>query len=185
MITMRTLSDHILDILENSVRASANLIEIMISENKNSDLYTVEIRDDGCGMTQETAQKALQPFFTSRTTRKVGLGLPLLLQNAERTGGNLTIESAPGNGACIHAEFGLTHIDRPCLGDMAGVFLLSVIGHPEIIIKYEHSTDKGTFTISSQEIKEVLGDVPLNTAEMRQAVRELIHNNLEMIQALK
>jgi hypothetical protein len=182
---MRTISDHILDILENSVAASADLIEIIISENKNSDLYTVEIRDDGCGMTPETASKALEPFFTSRTTRKVGLGLPFLKQNAEQAGGSLTIESVPGKGTVVRAEFGLTHIDRPCLGDMAVVFLLSVIGHPEIKIKYEHLTEKGTFTISSEKIKEVLDNVPLNTPEVRLALNELINNNLEEIQALK
>jgi hypothetical protein len=182
---MRTISDHILDILENSVRASANLIEIIILENKNSDLYTVEIRDDGCGMSPDTARKALEPFFTSRTTRKVGLGLPLLKQNAEQTGGLLRLDSSPGKGTMVRAEFGLAHIDRPCLGDIAGVFLLSVIGHPGIKIKYKHLTEKGTFSISSEEIKEVLGNVPLNTAELRLAVKELINNNLEVIQALK
>jgi hypothetical protein len=182
---MRTISDHILDILENSVRASANLIEIMITESKNSDLYTVEIRDDGCGMTPETAKKALEPFFTSRTTRKVGLGLPFLKQNAEQAGGLMKIDSVPGKGTIVRATFGLTHIDRPNLGDIAGVFLLSVIGHKGIRIKYEHTTEKGTFAISSEEIKEVLGDVPLHSAELRQAIKELINNNLEMIQALK
>jgi len=99
---MRTISDHILDILENCVRAFATLIEIMISEDKNCDLYSVIIRDNGCGMTEETAQKAVEPFFTSRTTRKVGLGLPFLKQNAEQAGGSLHIGSEPGKGTTFY-----------------------------------------------------------------------------------
>lgn len=83
---MKTISDHILDISQNSVKASANLIEIIVREVWNDDLYLLEIRDDGCGMTPETAARAQEPFFTSRNTRKVGLGLPLLKQNAEQTG---------------------------------------------------------------------------------------------------
>ncbi|HPT32677.1 MAG TPA: ATP-binding protein, partial [Prolixibacteraceae bacterium] len=123
----------------------------MISEDKNCDLYSVIIRDNGCGMTEETAQKAVEPFFTSRTTRKVGLGLPFLKQNAEQAGGSLHIDSEPGKGTVVSADFGLSHIDRPSLGDMAGVFLISVIGHPDIEISYRHQTGDGTFSISSSE----------------------------------
>ncbi len=182
---MRTISDHILDILENSVRAGATLIEVIITENKFNDLYCVKIRDNGCGMTKETAEKALEPFFTTRTTRKVGLGLPLLRQNAEQAGGSLEISSEPGKGTLVSATFGLSHIDRPSLGDMAGTFLISVIGHDDIEIRYEHQTDAGSFSFSSSELKEALGDVPLNRGEIREAIRELIMNNLDLIHASK
>lgn len=183
--TMRTISDHILDIAQNSVKAGATLIEIIVREFLNDDLYTVGIKDNGCGMTRETAMRALEPFFTSRTTRKVGLGLPLLRQNAEQSGGGVTIDSVPGEGTVVTATFGHSHIDRPAMGDIAGVFLLTVIGHPTICFIYRHITPKGEFTLSSDELRETLGDVPLGDAAIMQAVRELIVNNLENIGASK
>lgn len=183
--TMRTISDHILDIVQNSVKADATLIEIIVREFWNDDLYIVEIRDNGCGMTRETAMKALEPFFTSRTTRKVGLGLPLLRQNAEQSGGGVTIDSAPGKGTVVTATFGHSHIDRPSMGDIAGVFLLTVIGHPLITFIYRHITPKGEFSLSSDDLRETLGVVPLGDAAIMPAVRELIVNNLENIGASK
>jgi len=107
---MKTISDHILDIVQNSVKAGATLIEIIVREKWNDDLYTLEIRDDGCGMDSETAARALEPFFTSRTTRKVGLGLPLLRQNAMQTGGSVAIDSEPGRGTAVTARFGYSHV---------------------------------------------------------------------------
>ena len=182
---MKTISDHILDIVQNSVKASANLIEIIVIENRNEDLYHLEIRDDGCGMTQDTAIRALEPFFTSRTTRKVGLGLPLLKQNAVQAGGSLDISSEPGKGTIVTARFGLSHIDRPALGDIAGVFLLLALGHPGAVFSYRHTTAEGSFSISTSELIETLGDVPLKNPEIMEGVRELIRNNLEAIHATK
>jgi hypothetical protein len=180
---MKTISDHILDILQNSVRAGATLIEIMVNEDKTSDIYTVEIKDNGCGMTKEEVQKAVQPFFTTRTTRKVGLGLPLLKQNAEASGGKLVISSVPGEGTVVKAEFGLSHIDRPAMGDIAGVFVLSAIGHPSVGFIYSHSAGKGRFSISTEELNEMLEGMPLRTPEIRKAVIELIRNNLQSADA--
>lgn len=182
---MKTLSDHILDIIENSAVAKATLIEIILTENKNDDLYTLEIGDNGCGMTKETALKALDPFYTSRTTRKVGLGLPLLKHNAEQSGGDLAILSELGKGTRVTARFGLTHIDRPALGDMAGVFLLSASGHPDIEFRYLHTTDDGSYSISSAELTDAAGDLTLIPSEVRKAVVELISFNLEQIKASK
>jgi hypothetical protein len=164
-VNMQTIADHILDIVENSVRATATLIEIIILEDKKKDLYAVEIRDNGCGMSKETAGKALEPFFTSRTTRKVGLGLPLLKQNAEQCGGTMDLISEPGKGTVVNATFGLGHIDRPPLGDIALVLLLSMAGHDQISFLYSHTTGCGVYTLSSEELKETLGDVPLNSGE--------------------
>ena len=140
---MKTISDHILDILQNSVRAGATLIEIMVREEKSNDLYAVRIKDDGHGMTREKIQQATQPFFTTRTTRKVGLGLPLLKQNAEMSGGNLTIDSEPGKGTSVTAVFGYNHVDRPPMGDITGVLVLTIIGHDGIRFRYSHTTDEG------------------------------------------
>ncbi len=180
---MKTIADHITDIIENSARATATLIEIMIQEDKNRDLYTLMIRDNGRGMDEETVQKATGPFFTSRSTRKVGLGLPFLKQSAEQTGGRLDIFSAPGEGTTVRASFVLGNIDRPPAGDLAGAFILSVIGHPEIRISYSHITGKGAFTVCSVELKEILEGIPVQTTEIRKAIGEMIRNNLGLIEA--
>lgn len=180
---MKTISDHILDISQNSVKASANLIEIIVREVWNDDLYLLEIRDDGCGMTPETAARAQEPFFTSRNTRKVGLGLPLLKQNAEQTGGSMEIRSELGKGTTVMAQFGYSHIDRPALGDMAWVFLLLAIGHPGTGFRYDHFTPEGAFSISTAELLEILGEVPLKTPEIMAGIRELILTNLMEIKA--
>jgi hypothetical protein len=182
---MRTMSDHILDILQNSVRAGATLIEVIVRENKTTDIYALEIKDNGHGMTREEVQRATQPFFTTRTTRRVGLGLPLLRQNAEMTGGSLTINSEPGIGTIVTAEFGLTHIDRPAAGDLPGVFVLTVIGHAEVDFIYRHVTEAGSFEISTIELKDIFEGIPLRNSEVRYAIRELMDNNLEEIGASK
>ena len=182
---MKTISDHILDILQNSVSAGATLIEIIVREDKTSDIYAVEIKDNGRGMTREVAEKALQPFFTTRTTRKIGLGIPLFKQNAEMAGGNLSIKSEVGKGTEIKAVFTLSHIDTPPMGDIAGVFVLSAIGHPGVSFLYEHSTGEGDFRVSTVEITEMLDGLPLQTPEVRNAITELINNNLATIGAMK
>lgn len=179
---MRTISDHILDIVQNSVRAGASLIEIIVREEINHDLYTVEVRDNGCGMSPEQLHKAIEPFFTTRTTRKVGLGLPLLRQNAEMTGGTLRILSQQGAGTTVTATFGLSHIDRPSMGDIAGVFILCAGGYADRDFMYTHITGAGEYTISTRELKETLGGVPLHTKEIREAVKEMIENNLNEIE---
>jgi hypothetical protein len=180
---MKTISDHILDILQNSVRAGATLIEIIVFEDKTSDIYSVDIKDNGSGMTADAVEKAINPFFTTRTTRKVGLGLPLLKQNAETSGGSLKIWSEPGAGTTVRAEFGLKHLDRPPMGDIAGVFVLSAIGHPDTGFSYKHVTDTGSFSISTAEINEMLEGTPLRTPEIRKAVTELVRNQLLAVQA--
>jgi hypothetical protein len=180
---MRTIADHITDIVENSARAAATLIEIMINEDKNNDLYTLIVRDNGRGMDEETAERALGPFFTTRNTRKVGLGLPLLKQNAEQTGGSMVLHSVPGVGTTVQTCFVLNNIDRPAAGDLAETFILSVIGHPGICISYSHTTLKGTFSVCSSELREMLGEIPVQTTEIRMAIGEMIHNNLGMIEA--
>ena len=182
---MKTISDHILDILQNSVRAGATLIEIIVCEDKTSDIYAVEIKDNGRGMTKKEAEKALQPFFTTRTTRKIGLGLPLFKQNTEMTGGNFSVKSEPGEGTVVRAEFTLSHIDKPPMGDIAGVIALSAIGHPGVSFIYEHSTGEGNFRLSTDEINQILDGMPIQTPEVRRAVIELIENNLSEINAME
>lgn len=180
---MKTISDHILDIVQNSVAAGATLIEIIVCEDETSDIYSIEIKDNGKGMSPPEIEMAMQPFYTTRTTRKVGLGLPLLKQNTEMTEGKLMIDSTPGRGTTVRAEFGLEHIDRPPLGDMPGVFVLTAIGHPGVDFTYRHHTTNGYFGISTAEIKETLEGLPLQTPDVRKAILGLITENLAGIKA--
>jgi hypothetical protein len=182
---MKTISDHVLDIVQNSVRAGATLIEIIVIENKRDDLYKLTIKDNGCGMSKEVLEKAANPFFTSRNTRKVGLGLSLLRQNAEAANGSFVMNSITGKGTEVNASFQLTHLDRPPAGDIWNSWYLTVIGNPEIRIVYRHQTQDGVYEIDSREVREMMKGVSLQRAEIGQAIIEMIKNNLEEIKACK
>ncbi len=121
---MKTLSDHILDIVQNSIQAKANLIKIRLEENKIKDICSLIISDNGCGMDTETLKQASNPFFTTRTTRKVGLGLSLLKQNAERANGSFLLSSEQNKGTRVEAVFQLSNMDKPVLGEIWDVFYL-------------------------------------------------------------
>ena len=180
---MRTLAEHILDIAQNSVRAKATLIEIIVVDSKKNDLWTLTITDNGCGMDEEMVKRATDPFFTSRTTRKVGLGLALLQQNTIAARGDLKIESKPGEGTLLKAEFQLSHVDRPPVGNIGESLYLLFLGYKTGELRYEHMCEKGTFNISSSELREVLGNVSLQNKEVRDGIIELIKTNLEEIGA--
>ena len=117
---MQELSLNILDIAENSTRAGATLVEIAVTEDPDRDTLTIAVRDNGCGMDEKLLKSVRDPFTTTRTTRRVGLGVPLLEEAAQATGGHLSIRSAPGKGTELEAVFGYSHIDRMPLGDLAG-----------------------------------------------------------------
>lgn len=178
---MRTISDHILDILQNSIRAKSTLIEIIVDEDKKNDICTVTINDNGCGMNNEILSKAANPFFTSRETRKVGLGLSLLKQNAEKSNGSFFIESEVNKGTRVKVTFQLSHIDKPPLGDIWNMYYFTLIGNENIALNYRHKTEKGDFSILSEEIKEMLQGASLQQKEIRQAIIEIIKNNLKDI----
>ncbi|SHE47828.1 Histidine kinase-, DNA gyrase B-, and HSP90-like ATPase [Mariniphaga anaerophila] len=182
---MKTISEHVLDIVQNSVRAEATLIEIIVREQRKNNLYTLEIIDNGCGMTREVLEQATNPFFTSRSTRKVGLGLSLLKQNAEAAGGSFIIFSEPGKGTKVEAVFLLNHLDRPPLGDIWDTWYLTLLSNPEIRLVYTHQTNEGSFSIDSQEVLKMTDGIPLQQKEMREAILEMIKNNLEEINTSK
>lgn len=180
---MKDLALHILDILQNSVTAGAKLIQLSIDELPAQDTYIVSIIDNGKGMSEEMAQQVTDPFFTTRTTRKVGLGLPLLKQNAERTGGNLLIHSKPGEGTEVTATFNYTHIDRLPTGDIAGTLALTVSSYPDIDFKYTHTTPEGTFIFDTIEIKETLEGLPISHPQVIAFMKDFIRDNLAEIKA--
>lgn len=163
---MRELSLHILDIVQNAITANADLIHITISEDITKDLFTIEICDNGAGISDELLSKVLDPFTTSRTTRRVGLGLPLFKQAAEAAGGSFCIESELGTGTKVSASFKHGHIDRQPLGNISETVYGLIMTHEEINFIYKHIVNNKEFEIDTREIKKNLGNVPLNTPDV-------------------
>ena len=179
---MKTLSDHILDIVQNSINAKSTLIEIMVDIDKNKDLCFLKIVDNGCGMNKEMLEQATNPFFTTRKTRKVGLGLSLLKQNAEMANGNFTIQSDPGRGTIVEAVFQYSNIDRPELGDVWDTLYLTMLSNKNVELIYEHKTNKGSFKFISTEIRNSIEGISMQQAKIRNAITDFIKNNITEIQ---
>lgn len=174
---MRELSLHILDILQNSVEAGATLVELTIEEDSIQDRLTIAVSDNGCGISEERLQQVFDPFHTTRRTRHVGLGLPLLKAAAQRCGGDVTIRSQVGVGTALEATFQRSHIDRAPLGDMTSTLLSFVLGG-RCDLHYAHRVcgPKGdrVFELQTADIKAELGDVPLSHRQVREWLREYI-----------
>lgn len=162
---MKELSLHLLDVAKNSTAAGAKSVSITLEEETTGWL-AVTIADDGRGMAPEFLSQVTDPFTTTRTTRKVGLGLPLLRLTAEQTGGSLDIRSTVGVGTTVTARFCRRHLDCPPLGDMAGAIALLIQGNPEIELTYRHTTPRGEAALSTAELREILGDVSLAEPEV-------------------
>jgi nitrogen-specific signal transduction histidine kinase len=182
---MTEISLHILDIVQNSIRAQASLIRIEIDDDAKNDLLTIVISDNGKGMDIETLAQVADPFFTTRTTRKVGLGLSLLKQNAEQTGGSFSIESEVGKGCHTKAVFVLSHLDRQPMGDMAGTMTLLIGANPDIRFIYTHKTALSALEFDTLEAKDELDGVPISHPDILKAIRNLIEDTLDMIEATK
>lgn len=180
---MKELSLHILDIVQNSITAGSSLIEVNVEENKNTDRYIITIIDNGKGMDEEVMKNVTDPFYTTRTTRKVGVGISLFKQNAEQSGGNFSIESKIGEGTKVQAVFQLSNIDRPIMGDIAGTMTLLIGANPGIRFIYTHKTEVGDFEFDTSEVVEELEDVPISHPDILKMLKELINENLEMIRA--
>lgn len=167
---MKELSLNILDITENSVKAGATLTEITLEQSGNK--LTLIIKDDGCGMTEEVLRGVTDPFYTTRTTRKVGMGLPLLKMAAEQTGGGIKVESTAASadpkahGTTVTAVFYTDHIDFTPLGDVAATVTTLIQGHPDTDFLFQHKTAEATVTLDTRELKEILEGVPLNSYEV-------------------
>jgi len=181
---MKTLALHILDIVQNAITAKAENIFIDIEEDTRENRYVIRVTDDGCGMSEDTIQRVTDPYYTSRTTRKVGMGIPLLKQHAEMAGGHLRITSEEGKGTKVAAVFEHDHVDRQSTGDIAGVMVLLIGSNPEIRFRYGHQYNGKEYTLDTREIKEVLDGVPLNDPEVLKYLREMIRENLHDIGAL-
>ena len=154
---MKELSLHLLDIAQNSLAAGAQHLGIALTED-GAGLLEITVSDDGRGMTPELLAHVTDPFTTTRTTRKVGLGLPLYRLAAEQTGGSLSIQSAVGRGTVVTAVFCRTHLDCPPLGDLAGTVALLIQGSPGVGLTYRHTTPAGTAALSTAELNDALGE---------------------------
>ena len=174
---MTELSLHVLDVAENSTKAKASLVTISVDIQSTEDIIIISIIDDGCGMTAEQVAKVTDPFYTTRTTRKVGLGVPFFKMAAEATGGNFSIQSAPGIGTTVRAVFGLSHIDRMPLGDMNATIHQLIVMHPECDFLYIYKYDDRQFTLDTREFKEILGDIPFDVPEVSAYLQQYLSEN--------
>ncbi|MDR2515352.1 MAG: ATP-binding protein [Christensenellaceae bacterium] len=179
---MKELSLHILDLAQNSIVAGAKLIEIEVAESKKNDSLTILIRDDGKGMAADFAKTVTSPFSTTRTTRKVGLGIPLFEERAEMTGGRLSIRSEPGKGTELFAEFGLSHVDRVPMGDLAGTAFLLMNSNPQLDFRLLVRVDEDEFMFDTRQIREALGaEIPLNSPEVAAWMMESLKEGIESL----
>lgn len=178
---MQDFSLHILDLAENSITARAKRIEISIDEDSSKDLLTIEIRDDGKGMSAELVSRVLDPFVTTRTTRKVGLGLSLFAQAARACNGEVTVSSKPGRGTRLVGTFQASHIDIKPWGSMVDTLITLVVGNPHINFWYRHRKDDFTYTLDTAEIKKELGDVSINHPSVIELLRGDLKDNLSRI----
>ncbi len=183
---MREIALHLLDIAENSVAAQSRNISIEVLENLQGNRLSVSVTDDGRGMDKQTAERVLDPFYTTRTTRKVGLGIPLLKLAAEMTGGGLSLATEPGKGTKIEASFQHDHIDRMPLGDLSLTFLTLLVSYPGIHWEFAyHIVDQNgishDFDFDDVELKTVLGDMSMTEPQILKFVRGMLEEGVEAL----
>ena len=180
---MKELALNILDIVQNSIRAKANEISVSVTESIADDLYQITIADNGNGIPADLLKNVTDPFITTRTKRRMGMGLPLLKYHAGITGGGLTISSEIGKGTVMTATFSFKHIDRQPLGDIIGVLLLLIASNQEINFSYSHKTDTGEYRFSTEETKEYLEIDKLYDRNLLNDIGNMISENLKCISA--
>ncbi len=174
---MQELSLNVLDIAQNSVRAGADLITILVAEEPEQDRMTITIGDNGCGMSPRQVEQVQDPFYTTRTTRRVGLGVPFFKMAAEMSGGSLSIQSREGEGTVVTATFGLGNIDRMPLGDISGTVAALIQCNPSIDFVYTRRVGDRSMTLDTREFRRILGDIPLNAPEVSVFIREYLEEN--------
>ncbi|MEJ2715771.1 MAG: ATP-binding protein [Deltaproteobacteria bacterium] len=176
---MQDLSLHILDVAENGINAGANLILIEVNEDIEKDRLTITIEDNGSGMEVDFLGRVLDPFVTTRTTRKVGMGLSLLEQTAQAADGTLTVESTPGRGTRVTADMSRSHIDRKPMGNMADTMTTLIAGNPDVDFTYVHRKSGQEYRLDTREIRAELEEVPLNVPEVIELIRDNVVSGLE------
>ena len=178
---MRELSLHILDLAQNSLTAGASRLDIIVEIDHKKDLVAITLSDDGKGMAPDFLKTVTSPFTTTRTTRKVGLGIPMFKENAELTGGTFSIESTVGAGTKMRAGFVLSSIDRPPLGDLAATMISLVVSNPEFHFQLDYLVDGQSFSFDTEEIRAVLGPVPLDSPEVVSWMKDYLEEGIESL----
>lgn len=171
------ISLHILDIVQNSISARASVVEITVSIDNASDTLTVIIKDNGCGMTYEELSKAVDPFYTARTTRKNGFGVPFFKAASEITGGSFEISSETEKGTVAKAVFVLSSVDRMPLGNMTDTLISLINTNCRIDFIYNYSVDERSFTLDTRQLRKILGKVPLNLPEVTGYLTRYLDDN--------
>lgn len=178
---MQEISMNIMDIVQNSIKAHATQVEIFIIENIVNNLFEFLVKDNGKGIEKNLIEKIKDPFFTSRSTRKIGLGVPFVNQMCQMCGGNLNIESEVGIGTTIDATMEYNNIDRPPLGDISSTIQAIIISNPYIDFIYKHIYNNKEFGLSTKDMKEILGDIPFSNPEVSVWIKDYIEQNLLLI----
>ena len=176
---MRELVLNILDIAENSLRAGATLVEIDLAADFSQDAFSISVRDNGKGMSKEMLASVCDPFTTTRTTRKVGMGLPLFKYSAESAGGTFHITSEEGKGTAVTAAYRISHVDRMPLGDFGGVALQLVTMNPGVDFCFTAKAGDRQGELDTREVRAILGEeIPLGAPEVRAFLKDYIKENL-------
>ena len=178
---MKDLSLHILDISGNSIRANAKNINISIVESIKNNLIELEITDDGTGMNEQMLSNVRDPFFTTRKTRRVGMGIPLLAQNAEQAGGVFTIKSTPGKGTSVYASFKYNNIDSLPIGDMPATLISIISGLNNTELSFVYKTDDNIYQFNTVEIKNILEDINLNDPGVLNYLKAMFYNEFNKL----
>ncbi|MEE1272109.1 MAG: ATP-binding protein [Bacteroidales bacterium] len=178
---MKTLSLHLFEITSNSVFYGADQVEITVKDSLKENIYSFEVKDNGSGIRKEDLERVTDAFFTSRSSRKVGLGLALTKMKAEQCGGGLEIKSNYGEGTRVKFWFTHDNIDRPPLGEIEEVIVMSETMKENINLKYKHTTDKGEYVFDTKAIRKVLDEVEITNVKIFKALKEMIKTNLEEI----
>ncbi len=171
------ISLNILDVAQNSISAGALLTEISVAIDKSQDKLTVIINDNGCGMNEEQVKSVIDPFYTTRKTRKIGLGVPFFKMAAENTGGSFEITSKVGKGTKVTAVFGLSHIDRMPLGEMTFTVHSLITLNPDIDFLYSYSVNGNGYSLDTREFRQILGNAPLNSTEVSDFIKQYLDEN--------
>jgi len=174
---MPEISLNVLDVAENSTKAGAGLVEITVDVSVPGNRLTIIIKDNGCGMSSETLSHVTDPFFTTRTTRKVGLGVPFFKEAAEDTGGSFDIRSEKNVGTTVTAVFVLDNIDRMPLGDMCQTMHDLIVYHPDTDFLYTYRYNDASFTLDTREFREILDNVPFDTPEISNYIMDYLREN--------
>ena len=180
---MQDFAMHILDLAHNSIRANAKTLDLRILEDPNNDRFEVELRDDGCGMDEDMLKKARDPFYTTRTTRKIGLGIPLFEGTATQCQGEFTLRSVVNQGTRISASMKYSHIDRPPLGDLGLTVAMILQANPKMRFRLDYTYEKQKFRLDSEEIQATLGDdVTIDEPEILLFIQDYVREHIKTLQ---